>query len=159
MRDGAELWWERKQKEGKSELGLFEEETHPSLSGIPYLYLSLLAALMREQGWSQQGPSLRIKIMVTLAVWTPPSIQRSASWLCRWLMMLMSLRSWVHTWQWTLCQGWASLHCVTKEHPGNYTLCRPALSDQAAVTQMEAVMTTGPRRARAGAGFTIPTPG
>lgn len=40
MRDGAELWWEGKQKEGKIELDLFDGESHPSL----------LAALMRGQG-------------------------------------------------------------------------------------------------------------
>lgn len=52
-----------------------------------------------------------------------------------------------------------SLQCVTKEHPGQYSLCGPVLSDQTAITRMEAVMATGSGRTRAGAGLTIPTLG
>lgn len=95
---------------------------------------------------------------VTLAIWTPPSIQRSAGWL-RWPMMLMRLRLWAQICQWTLCQGWGSLLCVTKEHPGQYSLCGPVLSDKTAISRMEAVMAMGSRRTRAGAWLTIPTPG
>ena len=73
--------------------------------------------------------------------------------------MLMRLSLWAQICQWTLCQGWGSLQCVTKEHPGQYSLCGPVLSDQTAITRMEAVTATGSRRTRAGAGLTIPTPG
>lgn len=42
MRDGAELWWEGRQKGGKSEIDSFEEEAHLGSRGISHLRLSRL---------------------------------------------------------------------------------------------------------------------
>lgn len=47
---------------------------------------------MGTWGWSQQGPNLRVQMMVTIATETAPSIHLPTGWLM-WLLMLMRLRS------------------------------------------------------------------
>lgn len=74
--------------------------------------------------------------MVTIAI-GPPCIQCPASWL-RWLMILIRLRSWVQTWQRTVCQGWGNPPLCCQGAPWPYSPCGPALSDQAAIVQMKA---------------------
>lgn len=54
-----ELRWEGKQKERKSELDEFEEETQPSLQRALPLNRILLATLTREWGWFQRGQTLK----------------------------------------------------------------------------------------------------
>lgn len=73
-------------------------------------------------------------MMVPVATRIPPCTQWPAIRL-RWLTILIRSGSGVHTWPWTLCQGWGALCGVAKGHPGRYSPRGPALSDQVAITR------------------------
>lgn len=77
MRDGAELWWEGKQKERKREPDHFREETQPSLQRLR-LHRNLLAALVGKHT-NTSGLTLKTRMTVTGATGIPPGIQHPAS--------------------------------------------------------------------------------